>query len=101
MGKCKTCGIGTWWWNDVECKECEKKRIDKWIKEHTFTFQEKVNILPDNFHIEPRIGIVIDKGEDVNGYMGYYSAAEWYKVKLEFTDEIVKFSPEQLQKIER
>jgi hypothetical protein len=98
--RCKKCGEFTGFiFGQTECKACQKERMDRWVKEHSFIFNEKVAITPTQFHPEVRTGIVIDKGEDVSGAWGYYDTTEWYMVKMDATGDVIKFSPEQLEKV--
>lgn len=99
MARCKTCKKSTGFLGNDECKECEKIRLDIWVKNHTFIFNERVMIPADDFYPNPRFGIVIKKGCDVEGSFGYYSTAEWYDVKMEETREVLRCSPVQLEKI--
>jgi hypothetical protein len=101
MKICKTCNKRLSLSDRFNCldehKECETKRMDEWVKNHKFVFGEKVNIIADDFHIETRQGVVVDKGADIEGAWGYYSASEWYKVKI--GEKEIKFAPEQLAKL--
>jgi len=82
MSRCKECNEWTGFLGGTTCKECEKKKLDEWVKQHTFVRGEKVRTVPDDFDIKGRIGIVVEKGEDIIGAWGYYCSSEWYKVKI-------------------
>lgn len=95
--RCATCGEITFF--QKECKKCERKREDQWMLDHTFVFGEKVEIiLRKEFYIKPRFGIIVDKGEKVEGAYGYYFASTWYDVKLK-DGTIIKLDPEYLKKL--
>ena len=81
--RCGTCGNWTGLF-ESQCKKCEKKRLDKWVKEHTFYFGEKVESLYNKeFYKERRIATIIDKRKE----WGYHIAWTEYKIKFDTTGE--------------
>ena len=85
---CKTCG-GYAGVLMHECKACEKKRMDEWVKKHTFIHGEKVVLTAQEEFYGRRKGTVIAKGERVEGAWGYYSVSIEYTVRLEDGTEAV------------